>query len=139
VWSATHRIDVTWGFAEIRGAGGLDPAGVPLSVTASAKRHGLKPWSDLRDVLDQLAARSATDELNALLPDAHAAAAHLAQDLVIPQLLQGHRGGRAWGRTPCRKASTNLSAIWPNGSAHGSLSLIPRSPQCLRAHRYCRA
>jgi len=43
-----------------------------LSVCGSATRHRLNPWSYLRDVLDQLAARSADADMSDLLPDARA-------------------------------------------------------------------
>ena len=54
----------------IGGDGGLTTAAVLLSVCATATRHGLNPWSYLRDVLDQLARRSAEADLSDLLPDA---------------------------------------------------------------------
>jgi energy-coupling factor transporter ATP-binding protein EcfA2 len=57
----------------VGGDGGLKTASVLLSVCASATRHRLNPWSYLRDVLDQLAARSAGDDAGHLLPDAWAA------------------------------------------------------------------
>jgi transposase len=56
----------------VGGDGGLKTAAVLLSVTASAARHRLDPWSYLRDVLDRLAGRSATAEVSDLLPDAWA-------------------------------------------------------------------
>jgi transposase len=56
----------------IGGDGGLKTASVLLSVCASATRHRLNPWSYLQDVLDQLAARTASDDVSALLPDAWA-------------------------------------------------------------------
>ena len=52
------------------GDGGLKTASVLLSVCASATRHHLNAWSYLRDVLDQLAARSGTADVSDLLPDA---------------------------------------------------------------------
>ena len=52
--------------------GGLKTASVLLSVCASATRHRLNPWSYLRNVLDQLAGRSAGDDVGDLLPDASA-------------------------------------------------------------------
>ena len=58
---------------QIGGDRGLKTAAVLLSVCASATRNGLNPWSYLRDVLDQLAGRSAGDDLSDLLPDARAA------------------------------------------------------------------
>jgi transposase len=54
------------------GGGGLKTASVLLSVCASATRHRLNPWAYLRDVLDQLAARSADADASDLLPDAWA-------------------------------------------------------------------
>jgi hypothetical protein len=57
---------------QIGGDGGLATASVLLSVCASATRHRLNPWSYLRDVLDQLANRSTTADVNDLLPDAWA-------------------------------------------------------------------
>jgi transposase len=57
---------------QIGGDGGLTTAAVLLSVCASATRHRLNPWSYVRDVLDQLAARSADADASDLLPDAWA-------------------------------------------------------------------
>ena len=57
---------------QIGGDAGLKTASVLLSVCASATRHRLNPWSYLRDVLDQLATRSATADVADLLPDAWA-------------------------------------------------------------------
>jgi transposase len=54
----------------VGGDGGLKTASVLLSVCASATRHLLNPWSYLRDVLDQLAGRSAGGDVGDLLPDA---------------------------------------------------------------------
>jgi transposase len=56
----------------VGGDGGLTTASVLQSVCASATRHRLSPWSYLCDVLDQLAARSADDDVGCLLPDAWA-------------------------------------------------------------------
>ncbi len=56
----------------VGGDGGLKTAAVLLSVCASATRYSLSPWSYLRDVLDQLAVRSAAADLSDLLPDAPA-------------------------------------------------------------------
>lgn len=53
----------------VGGDGGLKTASVLLSVCASATRQRLNPWSYLRDVLDQLAGRSADAEVGDLLPD----------------------------------------------------------------------
>lgn len=57
----------------VAGDGGWKSASVLLSVCAGATRHRLNPWSYLRDVLDQLAGRSAGDDVGGLLPDALAA------------------------------------------------------------------
>jgi transposase len=54
----------------VGGDGGLKTAAVLLSVCGSATRHRLNPWSYLRTVLDQLAGRSAGDDVGDLLPDA---------------------------------------------------------------------
>ena len=54
---------------QIGGDGGLKTASVLLSICASATRHRLNPWSYVRDVLDQLAARPAGDDVGDLLPD----------------------------------------------------------------------
>lgn len=51
----------------VGGDGGLKTASVLLCVCASATRHRLDPWSYLRDVLDQLAARSAGGDVGDLL------------------------------------------------------------------------
>jgi hypothetical protein len=40
------------------------------SVCGRATRHGLNPWSYLRDVLDQLAVHSADADVGDLFPDA---------------------------------------------------------------------
>ncbi len=56
----------------IGGDAGLKTASVLLSVCASATRHGLNPWSYLRDVLDQLASRSSNADVSDLLPVAWA-------------------------------------------------------------------
>jgi len=56
----------------VGGDGGLKTASVLLSICASATRHRLNPWSYLRDALDQLAVRSAGDDVGDLLPDAWA-------------------------------------------------------------------
>ncbi|HVK16344.1 MAG TPA: IS66 family transposase [Fimbriiglobus sp.] len=56
----------------VGGDGGLKTASVLLSICASATRHSLAPWSYLSDVLDQLAVRSAGDDVGDLLPDAWA-------------------------------------------------------------------
>ena len=53
----------------IGGDGGLHSAAVLLSVTASAKRHGVNPWAYLRDVLTRLPARPPNADLSDLLPD----------------------------------------------------------------------
>ena len=56
----------------VGGDGGLKTAAVLLSVCGSATRHGLNPWSYLRDVLDQLALRPTNADVGDLLPDARA-------------------------------------------------------------------
>jgi len=61
---------VNW--LHVGGDGGLPTASVLLSICASATRHRLNPWAYLRDVLDRLASRSATDNVADLLPDAWA-------------------------------------------------------------------
>ena len=61
----------------IGGDGGLKTTAVLLSVCASATRHGLNPWSYLRDVFDRLAERPADADMSDLLPDVWAEA-HLA-------------------------------------------------------------
>nr|WP_238602902.1 IS66 family transposase [Fimbriiglobus ruber] len=54
----------------VGGDGGLRTAAVLMSLCASAKRHGLNPWTYLTDVLTQLAAKPA--DVSPLLPDAWA-------------------------------------------------------------------
>ena len=61
----------------IGGDGGLKTAAVLLSVCATATRHGLNPWSYLRDVFDRLAGRPADADMSDLLPDVWSEA-HLA-------------------------------------------------------------
>lgn len=56
----------------IGGDGGLKTASVLLSVCASGTRHGLNPWSYLRDLLEHLATRSTGADTADLLPDARA-------------------------------------------------------------------
>ena len=56
----------------VGGDAGLKTASVLMSVFANATRHRLNPWSYVRDVLDQLAGRSAGDDAGDLLPDAWA-------------------------------------------------------------------
>ena len=56
----------------VGGDRGLKTAAVLLSDCASATRHRLNPWAYLRDVLDQLAARPAGDDVSELLPDSWA-------------------------------------------------------------------
>lgn len=53
----------------IGGDAGLHSAAVLLSVTASAKRHGLNPWAYLSGVLALLPARPPDADLSDLLPD----------------------------------------------------------------------
>ena len=60
----------------VGGDGGLKTASVLLSVCASAIRRRLNPWSYLRDVLEQLAARPATADVNDLLPETWTNANH---------------------------------------------------------------
>ncbi len=52
----------------IGGDGGLHSSAVLLSVTASAKRHGLNPWLYLHDLLSRLPARPPDADLSDLLP-----------------------------------------------------------------------
>jgi hypothetical protein len=63
------RIVAEPNWLHVGGDGGLKTASVLLSVCASAIRHRLNPWSYLRDVLEQLAARPATADVNDLLPE----------------------------------------------------------------------
>jgi hypothetical protein len=58
----------------IGGDAGLTSAAVLLSVTASARRHRVNPWSYVRDVLTAIPARPPDADLSDLLPDAWAAA-----------------------------------------------------------------
>ena len=51
----------------VGGDGGLPSASVLISLCASAKRHGVNPWSYLSDVLTQLSAKPA--DVTNLLPD----------------------------------------------------------------------
>jgi transposase len=53
----------------VGGDSGLKTASVLLRLCASATRHRLNPWSYLRTVLDQLAGRSAGDDVGDVLPD----------------------------------------------------------------------
>src|SRR5262249_32133348 len=55
---------------QIAGDGGLKSAAVLLSVAASAKRHGLNPWTYVRHVLSDSAARQPDADFGDLLPDA---------------------------------------------------------------------
>lgn len=56
----------------VGGDPGLKTASVLLSVCASATRHRFNPWDYLRDVLDQLAGRSVSDDMSDSLPDVRA-------------------------------------------------------------------
>ena len=56
----------------VGGDDGLKTTSVLLSICASSTRHRLNPWPYLREVLDQLAARSDSDDVGDLLPDAWA-------------------------------------------------------------------
>jgi transposase len=58
---------VNW--LQIGGDGGLKTASVLLCVCARATQHRRNPWTYLRDVIEQLAGRSAGAELGDLLPD----------------------------------------------------------------------
>jgi transposase len=51
------------------GDGGLRPTAVLLSITASAKGHGVNHWVYLKHVLTELPARPAGADLTDLLPD----------------------------------------------------------------------
>jgi hypothetical protein len=55
---------------QIAGDGGLPSAAVPLSIAASAKRHGVNPWLYVRHLLAELAARKPNADFSDLLPDA---------------------------------------------------------------------
>jgi hypothetical protein len=61
------NVDANW--LHVGGDGGLKSASVPLRVCASATRHRLNPWSYRRDMLDELAARSASADVNDFLPE----------------------------------------------------------------------
>jgi transposase len=56
----------------IGGDGGLPRAAVLLSLAASAKRHQLRPWEYLKDLLSELPKRPRAADLSDLLPDAWA-------------------------------------------------------------------
>src|SRR5262249_59725553 len=53
----------------IGATGGLHPAGVLLSVAASAKRHRVNPWDYLKHILTELPARPPPADLTDLPPD----------------------------------------------------------------------
>jgi len=55
---------------QIAGDGGLRSAAVPLSIAASAKRHGVNPWLYVRHLLAESAARKPNADFSDLLPDA---------------------------------------------------------------------
>jgi transposase len=59
---------------QIAGDGGLKSAAVLLSVTASAKRHGVNPWVYVKHILTASAARPRAAGFSDLLPDAWAQA-----------------------------------------------------------------
>jgi hypothetical protein len=52
------------------GDGGLRRAAVPLSIAASAKRHGVNPWLYVRHLLAESAARKPDADFTDLLPEA---------------------------------------------------------------------
>jgi hypothetical protein len=56
----------------IAGDGGLQPAGVLLSLAASARRHRLNPWDYFKHLLTELPARRSGADVSDLLPDAWA-------------------------------------------------------------------
>jgi transposase len=58
----------------IAGDGGLKSAAVLLSVAASAKRHGVNPWTYVRHLLNESAARPQDADRSDLLPDVWAQA-----------------------------------------------------------------
>ena len=51
------------------GDGGLRPTAILLSIAATVKRHGVDPWSYLKHVLSESAARSSAADRSDLLPD----------------------------------------------------------------------
>lgn len=55
------------------GDGGLRPAAVLLSVTASVKRRRVNPWVYLKHVLTELPSRPTGADVTELLPDVRAA------------------------------------------------------------------
>jgi hypothetical protein len=57
----------------VGGDSGLPTAAVLLSVCASARQHGLNPWSYLRNLFERLPARSAGADWSPFLPDCWAA------------------------------------------------------------------
>ena len=59
---------------QIAGDGGLKSAAVLLSVTASAKRHGVNPWAYVKHILTACAARPSDADFSDLLPDVWAQA-----------------------------------------------------------------
>lgn len=62
----------------IGGDGGLSSAATLLTVCVSAARHGLNPWSYLRDLFDRLPAMPTDADLSPFLPD-HWATSHLGR------------------------------------------------------------
>jgi transposase len=54
---------------QIAGDGGLKSAAVLLSITASAKRHGINPWAYVKHALTAAAARPKDADFSDLLPD----------------------------------------------------------------------
>jgi hypothetical protein len=55
---------------QIAGDGGLRSAAVLLSMAASARRHGVNPWTYVQHILTASAARPRAAEFSNLLPDA---------------------------------------------------------------------
>jgi hypothetical protein len=53
----------------VGGDGGLSTAAVLLSVCGSAARHGVNPWSYLRDLFDRLPGLTPDADLTPFLPD----------------------------------------------------------------------
>jgi hypothetical protein len=58
---------------QIAGDGGLHSAAVLLSVAASAKRHGVNPWTYVKHILTASAGRKSDADFSDLLPDVWAA------------------------------------------------------------------
>src|SRR5262249_35825443 len=100
----------------IAGEGGLSSAAVLLSVTTSAKRHGLNPWAHLSHDLIELPARPSGADITDLLPDRRASSHRSPAPRPVPSL--GPPPPPRPVRAHCRRAPLPPRPGLPMRSAH---------------------